>query len=205
MNWRLTAGILLIVGGICTLAYFEYSFRPGEVDVPVALSVGHTTVEFIAQYDARYRIGVGFGEPEKIAYNKSDCITDPGFPPGDCSSIPFPVKAAWRLSSGGQTIKQGLAPSTMSRGSGPFFASFGVFQAEGARRYKLEVEFLTDGSALAPARPRLQVHVREPEFGKTIGPGLRVLKSKTIVRACYAISILIGVVMILSWIDRRNA
>src|SRR5690348_15697505 len=95
-------------------------------------------------------------------------------------------------------FKQGVADTTISRISdGPFLA-FGVFNLEGGRRYKLDTEFANDGSRLARAQPRLSVRVRQPEFVKTFGPGIKVQLIKLFTRIGYGLSALIGLALVFS-------
>jgi hypothetical protein len=135
MQWKLIAGVALIAAAIGMRNYAEGWFRtagPVAVDEPVSLLPGHVSATFLAGYDVRYRAGIGFGTAHELRFEKPNCIPFPNYPADDCSGIPAGLNVSWTLSSGGHTIKTGLADTTIWRGAGGPFLAFGVFDLEGA-------------------------------------------------------------------------
>jgi len=207
MGWKPLAGITLIAVAIGTCGYAERWFRTAgvvAVDEPLPNPPGHFKASFLAGYNARYRAGIDFGAPQELRFEKPNCIPWPGYPADDCSGIPTRLDVSWRLSSGRQVIKQGLADTTIWRVSGTPFLGFGTFYLEAGRRYNLDAELMNDRSLLARAQPRVSIRVWQAEFAETFGLGTKVLLIKLFARIAYGLSALIGLAFVSSTFVRAK-
>jgi hypothetical protein len=170
--WKPIVGLALNAAAIATRSYAEPWFQPGRtvaIHQPISLVSGHISSTFVAGYAATYRVGIDFEAPEELPFKKPNCIPAPYFPPDDCSGIPSNLNISWVLSSGEQIIQRGSASPTIWNRSGSTFLAFVNPHLESGRVYKLEVDILNDGSQFTSARPRLSVHVHQPEFGESLG------------------------------------
>jgi hypothetical protein len=131
------------------------------VKMPVAMSIGHIrTNEFTINIRAPYEIDVEV--EKKIPFDTLNCLLGMSPPlTKNCSDAPEVVNATWILSIDGKVSAQGSsvddkggawANDTISR-------EIGRFDGEPGRKYRLDVDILTDGSRLARGNPRLTVSV----------------------------------------------
>jgi hypothetical protein len=208
MRWKFGAGILLLIAGLALALHYESAFRmssPEPIDVPISLSANHISYRFRAPVDARYRVGVGFQDPQKLAFEKPNCMPLPSYPKDDCSGIPSSFDASWVLLDGDRVAARGKASNTIWRVSGRPFLDFYVFHAEAGRQYKLDVDVISaDAAHLVPAKPRLQVFVWEPEYDRDIWSATHFALFKLSFRLLYFLCVLVGFGLIAASILRRD-
>jgi hypothetical protein len=149
---------ILVFGG-WTLYLATRHYVP--VKMPVAMSIGHVrTNEFTVNIRAPYEIDV---EVQKtIPFDILNCWLGMSSPLAtNCADAPEIVDATWILSSDGKVLAQGSsvgdkggawANDTISREIGRFDGDLG-------RKYRLDVDILTDASRLAAGNPQLKVSV----------------------------------------------
>jgi hypothetical protein len=202
MRWKLLFACLFLATGLALAGYSEYCFSrsgPTPVSIPILGSSTHISRKFLAFASSRYRIGMVFDEPEKLA----DCIADPPDSTNECSGISSRLKASWTLSWGNQVLQNGTTSEPIWRVQGQPFLGLGVFQAEAWQWYQLNVDAKSYDSALSRAKPRLVVEVwteksflYQPKF----------LAVKLAARIIYGSCLFIGGLLILSHlIARREA
>lgn len=206
--WRkLIVGVALIAAAVGSCIYAERWIRttgPVAIEEPLSLNPGHVSARFLAGYNARYCAGIEFGAEQELLFAKPNCVPLPNYSPEDCSGIPAGLNISWTLINGRQVIKRGSAETTIWRVSGSPFLGFGTFHLEGGRCYRLDVEIMNDGSRLAPAQPRLSVHVFQAEFAETSGLGTRALLIKVFTRIGYGLCALIGLGLVFSAFRSRD-
>ncbi len=164
---KLVGVIFLCVGigvyGAWVLWLTTRTERP--VNIPISMAVGHVrTHEFKLNMNAPYTIDVEV--QKKIPFDTLNCLLGMTMAPTstalqECPDRPSVVKASWVLKSDGQIVAQGSSDDYRSGAwaNDSISRELGHFQSESGRRYVLEVDVLSDGSALAPGNPRLKVEV----------------------------------------------
>lgn len=135
------------------------------VDIPVAMAVGHVhTPEFKVNLSTTYIVEI---EVKKtIPFDTLNCLLGLGMMTmssdlQECPDRPSVVKASWTLTSGGRLVASGSSDDHRYGGWGNDSISreLGRFHSESGSKYALDVDVLSDGSALAPGKPRLKVEV----------------------------------------------
>jgi hypothetical protein len=166
--------------------------------MPVTLTPGQISATFLAGYTATYRAGILFEAPQELPFEKPNCVPAPYFPPDDCSGIPSNLNISWALSSDGKIIQRGSANPTIWRSSGTPFLGFAIPHLESGRRYKLDVDFLNDGSQFASAQPALSVDVFQQEFGESLGV------TEILIRLGYGTAGVVGLGLLISVFLHRS-
>jgi len=135
------------------------------IDIPVSVVPSHVrTKEFKVNLKRLYIISIE--AKKRIPFDTLNCLlgvsTDPGNVLGKTCNRPSVVNARWVLTSGGSVVSTGKsddAPPGGGWGNETIARTIGRFEGQGGRRYVLDVEFLSDGSALAVTDPHLKVEV----------------------------------------------
>lgn len=177
LKWSADHGwpLLLIACGI-VLALMATRPAPSPViDLgPADLKPGRMqTTSFKVNYDELYAIGLQMDQP--TAKRLFPCTADPkwfSFPRDACpksASQVWPVELSFALFTGGQDVSRSLNMSPMGTGGHydgrtTFTWPSAYVELRHGQPYQLTVRSLRDGSALAPARPRLVVRVVTPGF-----------------------------------------
>lgn len=162
------AGVIFLCAGIgvyggWVLWLTTRTERP--VNIPISMAVGHVrTKVFKLNMSAPYTIDVEV--QKKIPFDTLNCLLGMATAPAstalqDCPDRPSVVKVSWVLKSDGQIVAQGSSDDYRSGAwaNDSISRELGHFQSQIGRRYVLEVDVLSDGSALAPGHPRLKVEV----------------------------------------------
>jgi hypothetical protein len=162
------AGLILVTAGIAlygTWVLWLGTRTERPVDIPMLMAVGHVRVpEFKLNLTAPFTIMINV--QKTIPFETLNCLLGTASARastdiGDCPDRPSVVKASWVLTSDGQTVARGSSEEYRSGAwmNDSISRELGDFQGQRGRRYVLDVDVLTDGSALAPGNPRLKVEV----------------------------------------------
>jgi hypothetical protein len=143
------------------------------------MAVGHLrTPEFKLNLNAPYSIEI---EVQKtIPFDTLNCLLGMAFTSREleeCRDRASVVNASWILTSGGKTVASGSSKDNRSGSwmNDSIARELGHFQSESGRRYVLEVNVLSDGSALASGNPQLKVEVYPGYYETTMYQSLFVL------------------------------
>ena len=135
------------------------------IDQPVSVVPGHVrTREFTVNLNRPYIVSIE--AKKRIPFDTLNCLlgvsTDPGNVLGKTCDRPSVIKARWVLTSGGTVVAVGETEDAHGDGgwkNETIQRIIGWFHGESGRPYVLDVEFLSDGSALAITDPHLKVEV----------------------------------------------
>lgn len=146
--------IAFILGGVVLYAGSQYWLATRKLvplDIPISLSRGHIrTPEFSINLDAVYVIAI---EVEGPSGDSLQCLM------WGCDEATSILRAQWALSSDGQvevTGKREGGDAGPSSKWNPVGRYLGAFRSDGGR-YRLDVEVLSDASAVNAGNPRLRV------------------------------------------------
>jgi hypothetical protein len=135
------------------------------VYIPVSLKPGHVrTQEFTVNLNKLYTISIE--AKKRLPFDTLNCLlgvsADPGNVLGKTCNEQEVIKANWVLTSNSKVVAKDTSesiPAWVSWSGTTAERQIGKFEGESGRRYVLDVEFLTDGSALAVTDPHLKVEV----------------------------------------------
>ena len=155
-------GFCLVAVGVLTFggwALWSATRTYIPVNMPIPMAVGHVqTPEFAVNLNMPYNIRI---EAQKtISFDTLNCMMGMAPEPQKCER-PSVIDAAWTLRSYGKVVAQG---SSRNETGGAWAADtierqIGSFHGRSGQRYLLDVNILSDGTSLEPARPRLRVEV----------------------------------------------
>jgi hypothetical protein len=166
------------------------------VDVPISMAIGHVrTPEFKVNLDAVYTIDIEVRKT--IPFDTLNCLL--GTAMGrtstalqECPDKPSVVKASWMLTSDGHIVDRGSSDDYRSGAwmNDSISRELGHFRTQNGHRYVLDVDVLTDGSALAPGSPRLKVEVSSAVVeGNAVGSAILFL--------VMGVLVLVGVILLI--------
>ena len=169
-------GVGVVLFGVWYSWIATRTSRP--VNVPISLVPGplHAS-EFKVNLDALYTIDIEV--EKKIPFDTLNCLLGTAMPSptssalGECPDRPSVVVATWALTSEGQTVARGSSDESRSGawGNDSISREIGHLKSQSGRPYRLDVDFLKDGSALAPGNPRLKVEVHPMFYEDTMVGG----------------------------------
>jgi hypothetical protein len=152
------------------------------VNMPISMSIGRVQTPFFKlNRDAPYDIEIEV--QKKIPFDVLNCLLGTAMAPTsteltECPNQPSVVKIAWVLESEGQIVSTG-STDTYRRGAWGNYSvarELGYFQGKKGQRYVLNLEVLTDGTALLPGNPRLKVGVDPSVYeGDLVGNAILLL------------------------------
>ncbi|SRR5712692_2618599 len=166
------AGLLLIALAAIAIGIRRHwltTIKVTPVDMPVSMSVGHaSTGDFRIDINYSYKMALDF-DRDSYPDQTLACLTGIETHDEECVGMPSLVDVRWVVTSEGKVIEEG----TTDGRSGGYWGDhlgreLGLFNARAGQHYKVDLEFLKDGSRLAVAHPRLIIFPG-PEFGGEIG------------------------------------
>jgi hypothetical protein len=146
------------------------------VYLPMSMTVGHfRTPGFKVNLNKLYTIEIEV--EKKIPFDTLNCLLGTSTGPTssdlkECDDKPSVVRASWVLLSDGHVVAQGTTDDQRrgAWGNNTIARELGDFQSQSGRRYVLDVNVLSDGSALAPGNPHLKIEVH-PMFYEDVMVG----------------------------------
>jgi hypothetical protein len=205
---RLTwAGIALIVIAVTVIGTWMVlplqapTNKP--IDMPITMSVGHVrTPEFKVNISRLYTIEIV--AKKTIPFETLTCLLGMPLESGKCDR-PSVIEAAWTLTSGGRTVEQGASDGDTGGGwsDNDIAREIGSFRSENGRTYLVDVDFLTDASALSATDPHLKVEVSTDYYEGNMWMGFYLI------RLCMTLA-LTGLLLIAAsaarhWVYRKKA
>jgi hypothetical protein len=130
-----------------------------------------TTPVFKANLDKYYIINIE--ADGNIDDNDLSCMMGVSRRPSWCTSASV-IHANWRVMTDGQTVAQGSSEDNKSGGgdydyrTNTLTRNIGAFKGSPGKKYILYLDFLTDGRALAIAKPRLKVDLAATWYEDTL-------------------------------------
>jgi hypothetical protein len=193
LRWpALILGAALVIYGSAFIVLRWYDWR--ALAVPVDLKPGTiTSPEFRVDQKTRYLVEL---EVERnIPFDELNCLLGESISRKPCSVKPV-VDIQWTLMSGSKEIASGASRDEKGGGYGPTITkTLGRFEGSPRTPYVLKMASLMDGSALAPANPRIVVQVHPIDY-----KGHFVI-AQLIAMAAMGVAV-IGVIWLLIWAVR---
>lgn len=157
----LAAGLALLGGSLLIgnwhswePASFPIDLRPGKEQQSPAFRVDLTTTYLIELEVER-----------NMPFEQLNCLlgVDPGFPE-HCRAIPSPVDLEWSVFASGKLVAKGASHQEREGAWGPRISrTVGRFQSKKGEEYLVQIKSLSDGSMLAPAKPRITIRAHPIE------------------------------------------
>jgi hypothetical protein len=167
--WKTLLGGALALAGFGTLAYVEFwhfSHHPLVARMPLSMSVGHVhSGDFKVDISCPYIVLIDFDQPDALPDNRLDCLSGVVAPEDHCGAVLPVLSVAWTLSSEGQSVGSGSSDSNNAFywDRGPT-RILGGFRGEAGAHYDLDLEIRSDGTALSPASPVLQIRPANMQY-----------------------------------------
>jgi|SRR5579859_1873845 len=165
-------GLLLIVLASIAIGIRRHwltTIKLTPVDMPVSMAIGHiSTGDFKIDINYSYKMALDF-DRDSYPDQTLACLTGIETHHEECAGMPSLVDVRWVVTSDGKVVEEG---TTDDQGGGYWGdhlgRELGLFNARAGQHYKVDLEFLQDGSRLAAAHPRLIIFPG-PEFGGELG------------------------------------
>ena len=171
------------------------------IDMPIAMTPGHVrTPDFKVNTNRLFTIEIV--SRKTIPFDALNCLLGTSlFAQSPCEQQSV-ISATWTLSSNGATVAQGTSETDPSGvwSNDHVAREIGSFRGESGRHYMLDVNVLTDGTALSATVPHLKIEVH-PQYYEDNAFGTLFIFSLCAAVACIGVLITGGSV----FLSRRKA
>ncbi len=194
LRWpALILGAALVIYGSAFIVLRWYDWR--ALSLPIELKPGVTTRSPEFRVDQKTRYLVALEVERNIPFDELNCLLGESISRQPCSTKSV-VDIQWTLMSGSKEMGSGASRNQKGGGYGPTITkTLGGFEGSPRTPYVLQVTSSIDGSALAPANPRIVVQVHPMDYkGHFVIAQLMAMAAMVIA--------VIGVIWLLFWAVR---